>query len=197
MIDISPEALAPLIDPVPGGGIPAAWWVTLDPAHLREARVFEEAERTWDAAAEDLAAEAGSNSTGIRVAGGFGRSHLAGFQPVPDTDPATGWRVDSKKGLLVPSKRTKTDRECGSEERFNALYEVPTPGNFFSGIDSGFIAGDRFYRTQFRVYDSAVAAFVTGDPEEGARGDGFRVDDTWIRVPMSTFHLLRERKSAA
>lgn len=196
MLDISPETLAPLVDPIPSGN-PAAWWVTDDPQHLAQVEAFVEAETAWDAAAEELAAEAGSDSTGIRVTSARGYEHLVGFQPVPGSEPRVGWRVDSDTGLLVPSKRTKADRESGSEERFQALSQVPVLGGYLTGIDRGFIAGNKFWPTQFYVRDTVIAAFVAADPEECTRGDGFQVDATWTRIPMSTFHLLRERKSAA
>lgn len=199
MLDISPENLATLIPPLKVGGAPAAWWVTDAQVHLDEWDAHVAAKEEWNAAVDELVRDAGADPDGVRLYSGFGNNRLAGFLPLNGQAPATGWRVDSKSGLVVPSRRTKVDRESDSTKRFESLTVVPSPNRYVTGIGDGLFLPGMWYGVTIVRRGPVLLAFCNGDPDRVDPEDrrDFEVDDTWTRLPLSTFHLLHERDELA
>ncbi|MDJ0010144.1 hypothetical protein [Gordonia alkanivorans] len=188
-------------DKLPGGGVPAAWWITTDAEVLRLFDKWSTAEHEYQNRIADLGEELGCERW---ASYGFGGG-LAGFMPPkgmgrweghPDYKPVpAGWRIDSKSGYLVPSRRTKADRESDANKRFTELKRAPqleTPG-----MPTDLWLGSRIYGVSIRRGDSCVMAFCGGDPDRAESRREFEVDESiWERLPLSTFHLLREEVSA-
>lgn len=187
-------------DKIPGGGIPAAWWISTDTDVMRlfdEWAVADEAHHRKVAA---LAEELGCT----QWMGGRRGHGISGFVPPkamtlygehPDKQPVPeGWRIDSKSGWLLPSRRTKKDRESHASKRFRELQHAPqlsTPGMPQDLWLPGYVYGVTVMRGE-----SCVMAFCGGDPDRAERRE-FIVDDTmWERLSLSVFHLLREAKAA-
>lgn len=199
MLDTSPESLAPLVSPLNIDTAPAAWWVTVDSAHLEEYAAFRSDLDTWMKEAGQLARDAGGDPEYVQASRGFGDRRLAGFGTVRGQDTAAGWRIDSKSHLIVPSRRTKADRESDAAKRFAALSAVPTPSRYVTGISHGLFLPGMWYGVAIARRGTVLLAFCNGDPDRADPGDrrDFTVDDTWSRIPLSTFHQLREREEDA
>ncbi|MCF3939942.1 hypothetical protein [Gordonia tangerina] len=198
MSDYTHAELTKLIgDKLPGGGVPAAWWISTDDEVIRLFDEWSDAEFKHQKKVADLGDELGCERWFTSGMGGA----LRGFDPPrgmgkwknhPDYKPVPeGWRIDSKSGYLVPSRKTKADRESDANKRFDELRASPqlsTPG-----MPSEMWLPGHIYGTNIRRGEACLMAFSGGDPDrlEGRRE--FVVDaNLWTRLPLSAFHLMRE-----
>lgn len=201
MTDLDYNRIQSLIgDTLPGGGAPAAWWLSTDADIIQLFDDWADADTVHHNKIADLAKELGCT----QWMGGRRRHALLGFIPPsgmtkweshPDYRPIPeGWRIDSKSRWLVPSRRTKKDRESEANTRFSELRRAPqlsTPGMPQDLWLPGYI-----YGVDIRRGDSCVMAFCGGDPDRTSRNE-FTVDETkWERLPLSIFHRLREEAAA-
>ncbi|AVI03676.1 hypothetical protein SEA_CONFIDENCE_46 [Gordonia phage Confidence] len=189
-------------DKLPGGGVPAAWWITTDAEVLRKFDEWADAEFAHNQAVSALAEELGCKRWFT-----FGRGgNVVGFDPPrymghwniehPEYVPIPlGWRIDSKSGYLVPSRRTKKDRESDANKKFAAIKratQLETPG-----MPQDLWLPGAVYGVSVRRGEACVMAFCGGDPDRAESRREFDVDENiWERLPLSTFHLLREEGAA-
>lgn len=155
MTEYSTDELRELIGKVPTGAIPAAWWVTTDAdqiaAYDRWRADFDAHRDRVDAYAKTLGLDGADDaymwSDGrSSVLTGFGVPTFMGFwnrehpqyQPIP-----AGWRIDKKENRLVPSRRTKADRESQANKDFAAMKRVPNVGSYMSGLPAEVSLDDR------------------------------------------------------
>ncbi|AXH49014.1 hypothetical protein SEA_CRATER_55 [Gordonia phage Crater] len=188
-------------DKLPGGGVPASWWITTDAEVLRLFDEWSTAEFEYQNRVANLGEELGCERW---MCSGHGGS-LMGFVPPtgmgtweshPEFKPVpTGWRIDSKTRYLVPGRRTKADRESAANKRFADLKHAPqlsTPG-----MPQELWLPGAVYGVSIRRGEACVMAFCGGDPDRAESRREFEVDESiWERLPLSTFHLLREEVPA-
>lgn len=197
-------------DKVPNfrGRIPAAWWITTDPAQL-------DAYDQWaaDRDASHAKIRALEESLGLpdgsgRISSFAGSTVLVGFVPTremtfwsghPDAAPVpTGWRIDSKKNYLVPVRRTKKDRENQVNKDFAAVQRVPDVGAYLSGMPDFISLNDRqeggtWYGIQYRRGNACVMAFCGGDPIRA--DEPVKIDESvWQQQKLSALLTLVEAR---
>ncbi|ACU41892.1 hypothetical protein SEA_HALEEMA_54 [Mycobacterium phage Haleema] len=203
-------------DGVPStGALPAAWWISTDPeiieAYDRWKSDYAAHRDRVDAFVRDTFGGTGAEdammwSHGTRsVISGFTPPHEMTIWPGHDDyrPPPTGWRVDSKSHLLVPSRKTKADRESDANKVFDAIKQVPNLGSYIFGLSPELFLDDRgwggtVYYTRYRRGDNCVWAYSGGDPDRQLTDDrrAFKVAAiVWTRMPLSTLAKLMEEKA--
>ncbi|AVO24905.1 hypothetical protein SEA_DOESNTMATTER_53 [Mycobacterium phage DoesntMatter] len=203
-------------DGVPStGALPAAWWISTDPeiieAYDRWQLDYEAHRERIDVFVREMFGGTGAEDAMMWSHGT--RSVISGFTPPrpmtywsghPDyRPPPTGWRVDSKSHLLVPSRKTKADRESDANKVFSELKQVPNLGTYMFGLSPELFLDDRgwggtVYYTRYRRGDNCVWAYSGGDPDRQLTDDRreFKVAATvWTRMPLSTLATLMEEKA--
>lgn len=220
MTNYSIDDIAELIgdDRLPTGAVPAAWWLTVDPGQIAS---YDRWSTEYNAAREQVAALAESIGVDVKdarlwSAWGTEPETLSGFakprymdhwnrdhpeyRPIPP-----GWRVDKKKNLLVPSRKTKADRESQANKDFAAVKGIPNVRAYMSGLPHSVHLEDRsdfggtIYPVQYRRGARCVWAYCGGDPD---RQPEYRLNDQvdtaiWHRQPLSMLVALMERAQAA
>ncbi|GAS98777.1 uncharacterized protein RMCC_5742, partial [Mycolicibacterium canariasense] len=203
-------------DRIPTGAIPAAWWITTDPDQLA---AYDRWSADFDAHREQieaLAATIGRTADDAYFTVFGDRSVLTGFSvpremtywhehpdhlPVPE-----GWRIDRKTDRLVPSRRTKADRESQANKDFAAVASIPNVRTYVSGLPNEVYIENRdmggtVYGTQYRRGVACVMAFKGGDPDrtpERKRWDDTKVNtNVWHRQRISVLVALREDSERA
>lgn len=204
--------LAKLIGPkIPTGAIPAAWWITTDPAQLA---AYDSWKADYKAHADKIAALA--ESIGLKLEDSFHTSYdktsiLTGFRvPVGMKYWAgapghiavpPGWRVDRKADRLVPSRRTRADRASEVNKAFAAVRRIPDVHAYLTGMPNQIYLDDRdfggtIYHVQYRRGANCVMAFSGGDPDRSPDKKRFNNDEIdpkiWHRQKLSTLIALRE-----
>ncbi|MGU3650641.1 hypothetical protein [Mycolicibacterium sp. A43C] len=211
--ELSVDELAKLIgDRIPTGTVPAAWWITTDPDQLA---AYDRWIADYDARREDikrLADTLGVDVTDARTWHGFGSTSLLGFTPppymghwnteLPEHRPIPdGWRIDKKKNLLVPSRRTKADRDSQANRDFNAVARIPHLTKYLTGmageIEIDHPGGGRIYFTGYTRGEQCVLALSGGDPDRqsGERRKAEIDTSIWHRQRVATLVALREARS--
>ena len=181
-------------DRVPSkSALPAVWWLTTDPDQID---AYDRWEVDYNAHLERVRALAdsiGLELTDTYISTFAKSSTILGFRvPArmeyrrpgdPDYLPVPqGWRIDSKQGRLVPSRKTKADRESQANKDFAAISDVPNVRNYVTGLPDSIYLEDRdfggtMYAVNFRRGESCLWAYSGGDPdrqsgsERLARGD--------------------------
>lgn len=201
------------IDHIPRpGGIPAVWWITTDPEQLC---AYDRWQADFEARREKIkafAATVGLKDTDAMMWTGFGgTSEFTGFNCPqsmlyypghPDHKPTPeGWRIDRKKGYLVPKRRTKVDRESQVNKDFNALRNVPNVKRYVSGLPTEIYLDNRdlggtIYSVNYRRGDTCVWAYCGGDPDRSPDRRKQVYDTTiWHRQKLSVLVALTEEKA--
>lgn len=210
MTEFDIETVRDLIgQPVPGGAVPAIWWLTTDPEQLVAYARWKADYQKHFAKVEKLAQTLGLRATDAFVFSYANRSALSGFrvksawaywpgregyQPMP-----TGWRIDKKNDRLVPSRKTKADRESQANKDFAAIRVVPNVRAYITGLPAEIYLDDRdfggtAYPVHYRRGEKCVWAYCGGDPDrqpEKKMNDA--VDESiWHRQKLSVLIALRE-----
>lgn len=196
------------LDQVPlRGPLPAVWWVTVEPELL-------DAYDRWkaDYAVHYERVRVLAESIGVKVESGRtwsfnGRTELSGFTPPhemllwaghPEHVPVpAGWRLDRKEGRLVPSRRTKADRESQVNRDWAAVKRIPDVQAYMRGLPNEIMLSDReFGGTMYKVVYwrgvRAVMAYTGADPDRSE--DKLEIDrGLWHRQKLSALATLRER----
>lgn len=187
---------------------PAAWWITTDQtqqdAYDRWVDDYE-AHRTN---IEGLAQTIGMHAEDAYYSSFYQSSTLSGFQvPTfmghwnhehPDYRPVpAGWRIDKKQNRLVPSRKTKADRESQANKDFAAVKAIPNINAYLTGMPSEIHLDDRdfggtMYRVHYRRGDNCIAAFSGGDPDRQPEKRLNETTDTtiWQRQKLSVLLAL-------
>lgn len=202
------------IDYIPRpGGIPAVWWITTDSNQLA---AYDRWQADFDAHRDKVAvfaATVGLKDTDAMMWTGFGRSEFTGFRapqsmlyyqghPEHKHTP-DGWRIDRKKGYLVPVRRTKKDRESQVNKDFNALSNVPNVRQYVSGLPTDIYLDNRdfggtIYQVGYRRGEKCVWAYCGGDPDRSPDHRKNAYDTTiWHRQKLSVLVALTEEKEPA
>lgn len=212
MTEYGHQELKQLIgDTVPAkGAIPAAWWITTSTEQLD---AYDRWREDYAAHTEKIAALAqslGLELTDAYVSSFHKSSTISGFRvptfmehwnrehpqyrPVPD-----GWRIDKKSDRLVPSRRTKADRESQANKDFAAIKAVPNVRAYMTGLPTEIHLDDRdfggtMYPVNYRRGAHCVWAYSGGDPDRQAERDMNSDVDTsiWHRQKLSALIALRE-----
>lgn len=215
MTEFSIDELRRMVGKVPTGAIPAAWWITTESEQIAaydrwvvdyddHRHKIESLAATIGLTANDafyMAYSDVSRLTGFAVPHGMNlwpsnKDHI----PVP-----AGWRIDKKTDRLVPSRKTKADRESQANKDFAAVAKIPNVSAYMTGLPNEIYVENRdmggtIYRTQYRRGDECVMAFSGGDPDrtpERKRWDTTDVDaNTWHRQRISVLVALREEQAA-
>jgi hypothetical protein len=201
-------------DTVPAkGSVPAVWWITTNAAQIA---AFDQWRKDFDAhleKVEALASTIDSKATDAFMFSWGTTSEITGFRvpiymdywkrdhpeyrPVPD-----GWRIDKKKDRLVPSRKTKADRESQVNKDFAAIKRVPNVKAYVSGLPTEIHLDDRdfggtMYAVNFRRGAGCVWAYSGGDPDrQPEKRMNEAVDESiWQRQKLSTLIALREGQS--
>lgn len=212
MTEYSHEELRAMVGKVPERGMPAVWWVTTDPAQIA---AYEQWKTDYEAHVERIQALADSIGVDVKAARlmEWGKtSELTGFvapyemrlwpgnekyRPVPQ-----GWRLDKKNDRLVPSRKTKADRESQANKDFAACKKIPALHAYLSGLPSEIYLDDRdmggtMYRVNFRRGESCVWAYCGGDPDRSPDARSEPIDtEVWHRQKLSALIALREEQAA-
>lgn len=209
------EARALFGDRIPkiGHAVPAAWWITTDQTQQDAYDQWVTDYETHREKIETLAQTIGLHAEDAYYSAYAGRASLTGFrakaewrrwpsekgyEPVP-----TGWRIDSKKGHLVPSRKTKTDREGPVNTAWTAAQSIPHIGGYMTGMPTEIMLDDRdfggtSYSVQYRRGDNCVAAFSGGDPDrQPERRMNDAIDPIWQRQKLSILIALGEEQAEA
>lgn len=191
-----------------GNAVPAAWWITVDQeqqdAYDRWVNDYEAHRTNIETLAQTIGLHAedayysawgkSSSLTGFRVPRYMGDSWYKDkpeYRPVPD-----GWRIDRKNDRLVPSRKTKADRESQANKDFSAAKSIPNVAAYITGMPTEIHLDDRdfggtMYRVQYRRGDRCLAAFSGGDPD---RQPEKRMNDAigphWQRQKLSVLLAL-------
>ena len=216
MTEYTVDELRELIGEVPTWRkMPAAWWVTTDPGQIEAIDRYGADFEKRRAEIAEFAATLGLKDTDAMMFTGFGSAELTGFNPPqamtfwkghPDyRPPPAGWRIDSKKGYLVPSRRTKADRESQVNKDFAAVRKIPHIAKYMSGLPNEIHIEDRdfggtIYSTSYRRGANCVMAFSGADPERAGPHHFDKVTintDIWHRQKLSALLALREEAEAA
>ena len=205
-------------DSIPSkGGLPAAWWMTVQEFQLEAfdhwlADYREHAEKIGELAATlGLTAEDGYISTWGK------RTDLMGFRPPsamelwpghPDHQPVPeGWRIDRQSGnhRLVPSRKTKALREGPVAKAFKKVARLPNVRSYVTGLPDTLYLDDRgmggtMYPVHYRRGDRCLWAYCGGDPDrlsdDEKKRRAFDVDEAiWTRMPLSVLAKLQEEKA--
>lgn len=202
-------------DRVPSkSALPAAWWLTADPnqidAYDRWLADYDAHRDKVDAFAKSLGLD-GSDSALIWSFGtaseltGFTKPYNMGhwdtsrpdYRPIPE-----GWRFDKKRDALVPSRRTKADRESQANKDFDALLKVPNVASYMTGLPSDISLDDRdfggtIYGVRYRRGENCVWAYSGGDPDRQPEKRANNAIDTtvWHRMKLSVLAALMEEKA--
>lgn len=201
------------LDRVPvKGPIPAAWWITVHPDQL-------DAYDRWKAdygihfdKIDALAHTIGLTANAGRYSSWAKTSTLTGFDPPagmylypsqPNHTPVPqGWRLDRKADRLVPSRKTKADRESQVAKDFAAVRNIPNVRAYLAGLPTEIFLGDRgmgggtIYGVNYWRGQQCVAAYTGGDPDRC--DDPLAIDTTiWYRQKLSTLVALREKATEA
>jgi hypothetical protein len=198
MSDYTHAELTKLIgDKLPGGGVPAAWWISTDDEVIRLFDQWKKSDRAHRERVHELATELGctewmQSGRGGTVRGFIPPREMTLYSGHPECIPVPDhWRIDSKSGYLMPSRKTKADRESDANEKFAAIKRAPqleTPG-----MPADLWLPGMVYGVQIRRGDACVMAFCGGDPDRVESRNDFAVDEgLWTRLPLSAFHLMRE-----
>ena len=189
------------------GGMPAAWWYSDDAENNAAYERWREDYRRRSDEIIEFGKAQGINDRGdIRIWEGGKYTELRGFAPPkgmgkweshPNYMPVPeGWRIDSKSGYLVPSRRTKKDRESEANKEFNRLRRIPNSLAYMSGMPEDlFIPGSHgvthMYSPTIWKGGQFVAAYIGGDPDRSEQP--FKVDGTkWHRLPLDLYRQLRD-----
>lgn len=190
--------------------VPAAWWITTDPGQLsgydQWVSDYDAHRDKIDALARSIGMTAddayyvsygtSSHLTGFRVPTfmGYWNTENPEYRPIPD-----GWRIDKKADRLVPSRRTKADRESDANKQWAAIKSIPALPSYLKGMPSEIFLDDRdfggtCYRVQYRRGDGCVMAFSGGDPD---RQPETRMNDQvdsaiWERQKLSALLAITE-----
>ncbi|MDV7194767.1 hypothetical protein [Mycolicibacterium fortuitum] len=201
-------------DRVPSkSALPAVWWLTADPNQID---AYDRWQADFDArreGVERLAQSIGLTANDAVMTTWGEHSELTGFnaptrmryweghpdhQPVPE-----GWRLDKKADRLVPSRKTKSDRESDANKAFAAVKRIPNVRSYMTGLPSEIYLDDRefggtIYGVNYRRGESCLWAYSGGDPDRQS-GDERRhaVIDTsvWHRMKLSILAALMEEKA--
>jgi hypothetical protein len=201
------------LDRVPvKGPVPAVWWITVNPDQLDAFDRFKADYAIHLDKVDALAKTLGLNTAAGRTSSWAGKTWLTGFDapqgmyfwpshpdhiPVPD-----GWRLDRKKDRLVPSRKTKADRESQVNKDFAAVEKIPDVQAYVTGLpttgiyieDRGF-GGGTIYTIHYWRGRNCVAAYTGGDPDRCT--DELNIDTAiWHRQKLSALVALREQAAA-
>lgn len=214
MTEFSVDELRDLIGKVPGGAIPAAWWVTVDPEQLAAYDRWLDDYTAHRTKIQKFAETIGLTADDAFFSAWGDRAHLTGFRvpqfmghwntehpkyrPVPE-----GWRIDKKTNRLVPSRKTKADRESQANKEFAAHRSIPDVHAYVTGLPTEIYLDDRdfggtIYRVNYRRGDRCVWAYSGGDPD---RQPEKRMNESvnasiWHRQKLSPLIALREEQAA-
>ncbi|MCV7083287.1 hypothetical protein H7H37_21145 [Mycolicibacterium insubricum] len=197
------------------GAVPAVWWITTDADQCgaydrwkadyqtyteKVERLAESIGLTVDAAIMWESFDGTSTLCGFRPPNGMGVgwSGHPNYRPVPD-----GWRIDSRKDLLVPSRKTKADRESQANKDFAAAGSIPDAHAYLTGLPTSIHLDDRFlggtiYPVHYRRGAECVWAYCGGDPDrQPDRSMNDTVDESiWQRMKLSVLVALMEEPGA-
>lgn len=191
-----------------GGGTPAAWWVATDPTQLNAYDEWQSDHRLRRDEIEKLAQSIGLGVETAMITSWHDRTELTGFSapngmyyyaghPEHVAVP-NGWRLDRKRDVVVPSRRTKSDRESAINVAFNAVKNIPNVRAYVTGLPTEIYLDDRnfggtSYGMQYRRGAKCVMAFCNADPDRSPDSRAQPVDESlWHRQKLSAFLLLRE-----
>lgn len=202
-------------DRVPSkSALPAAWWLTADPNQLdaydQWLSDYDAHREKVDAFAKSLGLDGAdsacvwSHGTGSMLLGfaaptfmGHWNTELPDYRPIP-----AGWRIDKKNDTLVPSRKTKADRESQANKDFDALKRVPNVGAYMSGLPTEISLDDRdfggtIYWIRYRRGENCVWAYSGGDPDRQPEKRANTQIDTsvWHRMKLSILAALMEEKA--
>lgn len=202
-------------DRVPSkSALPAVWWLTADPnqidAYDRWLADYDAHREKTDAFAKSLGLKGAdsaliwSNGWASTLAGfsvptfmGHWNTEHPDYQPIPP-----GWRIDKKQNALVPSRRTKADRESQANKDFGTLMNVPHLGTYMSGLPAEISLDDRefggtIYWVRYRRGENCVWAYSGGDPDRQPekRANNAINTSVWHRMKLSILAALMEEKA--
>jgi hypothetical protein len=142
-----------------------------------------EARKEW---AEKLKAfQAEHGLTGREVYFYEPAGHIAGFAD-DGSEPPTGWRVESRRNLLVPRLSSRPGKAIGKQ--LGAL-KHPDPRNDLPGMPAECFAGLKLLTCGLALREDGGALYVTW----GAPIDEKRVDlDVWEQVRLSEYYAVLE-----
>ncbi|MDN5745504.1 MAG: hypothetical protein L0H31_10335 [Nocardioidaceae bacterium] len=186
---ITPDNVAERISSLPAtiSGV-GAWWATDHPDRVSEYDQWVEAIDDWHDRADAFIASTGFGKDRARANG----HAFLGFAPRTNEKLPKGWIEDSKIGIVRPSRRTKADRESVLNQQFDAVRSIPQLFERLSGIPETLWAPGKMYRTVVVKRDDVLVAILGASPESNIDRQKFEADETWVRLPVSTFHLIQE-----
>ncbi|MES5383893.1 hypothetical protein ABVN64_30310 [Mycolicibacterium conceptionense] len=196
------------------GGLPAAWWITTNPDLIAAFDRYRGDFESGREGVERLAQSIGLTADDALITTWGNISELTGFnaptrmrywsghpdhQPVPE-----GWRLDKKTDRLVPSRKTKADRESEVNKAFAAVKKIPNVRAYMKGLPTEIYLDDRdfggtIYGVNYRRGAECVWAYSGGDPDRQSESDRrHAVIDTsiWHRMKLSVLMALREEAQA-
>ncbi|GAB18322.1 hypothetical protein GOEFS_051_00170 [Gordonia effusa NBRC 100432] len=197
--------IANAIGTIPGGGAPAAWWYSDDADNIAGYKRHEIARNEWFARFQTFAeTHQGKSDEAPTWSSWDGSITLKGLVTKDGHAIPEGWRFDHKTSLMVPSRKTKADRESNVSKEFAALRRVPAPRDYMTGMPASLWGDHTISPVEISMLTggTVVIAFCGSDPDRvnPGRRRYFPVDESkWHRLPLSTFHRLRDgqRSSAA
>lgn len=212
------EAIADLIgDRLPASGpVPAAWWLTVDTDQIAGYDRWRSEYDERCAQIGELAKSIGVELGDAKMWSSYGRGPAAfiGFRPplgmghwnqdLPDYRPIPeGWRIDKKRDLLVPVRKTKADRASQANKDFAKVRAIPNVRSYLSGLPDSIHLDDRdfggtIYPVNYRRGARCVWAYSGGDPDRQPNNqmNGSVNTAIWRRQPLSTLVALMERAQA-
>ncbi|AVD99754.1 hypothetical protein SEA_FLAPPER_9 [Gordonia phage Flapper] len=195
----------------PMRGLAAAWWITTSQKQLDHWARYSARRQEWYDRCQALLDRMGLDQ-GVMVSSFGKRTDVVGIQPTQEMRTADwrgtpgvipeGWRIDSKKGYLLPKRRTKADRESQANKDFHAIQRVPDSGAFVEGlpeiisIDDRADGGGHWYGFDIRAGEKCLMAFCGGDPDRSSEQRKPHIAPWWERQKISVLAELRERKEA-
>lgn len=199
MLSVMPEhslkSMAEVVGTLPGGDIPAAWYLSLDPEVLAKYEQWRQAYAAWKDRYTELCERNGiAPTTKYRR---LGEDTVLGIDGTAELNP-TWWRK-TKEGYWVPRKRTRAEKTSEAFQRFHAARRIPNAFRYVPGIASSvWIEGKgndwatHVYPVHLRKPGQAVLAFVGVNPDHAC--PPFEVGPQWSRMKLSVYHQLRERQ---
>ncbi|MBV9869115.1 MAG: hypothetical protein JO214_00590 [Frankiaceae bacterium] len=195
------------------GGLPAAWWLSADADMIA---AFDRWLADYKAHVEkigELAATIGLTAEDGYISTWGKRTDLMGFRVptialgIGSPPPPAGWRIDRQSSTprLVPSRKTKADREGPVAVAFRKVSRLPNVRNYVTGLPDSLYLDDRGwggteYPVHYRRGEACVWAYCGGDPDRQSEDQKKRREfshdaDLWTRMPLSVLAKLQEEKA--
>jgi hypothetical protein len=189
--------LAELIGELPPGDIPAAWFCSVEPEVLKAYQDFKDDHAAWRTRMATLVEVSGlppSDPPEALIVTGLGSEYLIGLKPTQSLTRTPRWWLVDHQGNLVPRKRSKAERYSAVNLAFQAARRIPRAVDYFDDLPNAAWTTKAAYPVHVRKPARAVLVFLAVNPAD--TDPPFEPGPHWIRMKMSTFHMLRERQDA-